>query len=86
MSEFISALTKLALIVMGIVLAFCGAALLFTVLGGTLAAVVEYFLGPLITGTIQKISGVTLSPFEVGGTLGFMSAFFRNVTTARQQT
>lgn len=48
--------------------------------GGIIGWVVDLFF-PFITVTLNKIAGTSLTAFEMGATLGFLSPFFKSTST-----
>lgn len=56
------------------------AMLLSTLMGGVAGWIVE-FVFPFVITTLNQLSGLSLTGFEMGAVLGFFGSFFRSTQT-----
>lgn len=70
--------------VFGVGVGIAGIIVLVTLLGplfGGIAASIVGFAFPYVLDAIREVSGIDLTNFQIGATLGFVAAFFKTTVT-----
>lgn len=71
-------------IAIALIAAFFVIILLSTLFGGVVGWVVG-FVFPFVIEALNQVSGLSLTAFEMGATLGFFGAFFRSNLTSKSK-